>query len=155
LVDKLAALRPRGVILIEADGARHHPLKAPAPYEPVIPSSTTLVVPIVGLDALDARLDAEKVFRLEIAARLTGLAPGSRITDAAIVTLITHPQGLARNSPAGARIVPFLNKTDLLPAPERARALAQKVLAAGRPRITRVVLGQAQSAAPEAGVVGD
>ena len=36
------------VILIEADGSRRLPFKAPYPNEPVIPAGTTLVVPVAG-----------------------------------------------------------------------------------------------------------
>ena len=39
-------------LLIEADGARMHPLKAPANYEPVILKNTTMVVGVAGIDSL-------------------------------------------------------------------------------------------------------
>ena len=43
-------------VLVEADGSRMRPCKAPAKHEPVIPPQTTLVVPVVGIDALGGRL---------------------------------------------------------------------------------------------------
>ena len=39
-------------IVVEADGAKGKPLKAPAAHEPVIPPSTTLYIPMAGIDAL-------------------------------------------------------------------------------------------------------
>ena len=39
-------------LLIEADGARMHPLKVPANYEPVILKNTTMVVGVAGIDSL-------------------------------------------------------------------------------------------------------
>ena len=45
------------LVLVEADGSRMKPIKAPADHEPVIPAETTLVVPVVGIDALDGSLD--------------------------------------------------------------------------------------------------
>lgn len=39
-------------VLVEADGSRRLPVKAPAVYEPVIPPGTDLVVGVIGLDAL-------------------------------------------------------------------------------------------------------
>ncbi|MCP4424775.1 MAG: putative selenium-dependent hydroxylase accessory protein YqeC, partial [Chloroflexi bacterium] len=43
-------------VLVEADGSRMRPIKAPASHEPVIPPGTTLVAPTMGIDALDGRI---------------------------------------------------------------------------------------------------
>jgi molybdenum cofactor cytidylyltransferase len=51
MIDALAATGSFDFIINEADGSRMRPLKAPAEHEPVIPRSTTIVVPVVGLDA--------------------------------------------------------------------------------------------------------
>ena len=40
------------VLLIEADGAKRLPLKAPGEWEPVIPEFVDLVIGVVGMDAL-------------------------------------------------------------------------------------------------------
>ncbi|MCH8991199.1 MAG: putative selenium-dependent hydroxylase accessory protein YqeC, partial [Acidobacteria bacterium] len=39
-------------ILVEADGARGRSLKAPSQFEPVIPSASTVVVIVTGIDAI-------------------------------------------------------------------------------------------------------
>ena len=39
-------------VLVEADGARMLPLKAPAAHEPALPPQADLVVPVAGIDAL-------------------------------------------------------------------------------------------------------
>ncbi|MDP3046350.1 MAG: selenium cofactor biosynthesis protein YqeC, partial [Chloroflexota bacterium] len=52
LVDEIAVLPGVDAVLVEADGARGASLKAPAEYEPVVPLSTTLLVPVAALDAL-------------------------------------------------------------------------------------------------------
>ena len=44
-------------VLVEADGSRMRPIKAPAAHEPVIPPDATLVIPVIGIDALDGPLD--------------------------------------------------------------------------------------------------
>ena len=41
------------VLLIEADGSKHFPIKAPAMHEPVIPDFTTLAIGVAGLDCLN------------------------------------------------------------------------------------------------------
>ena len=134
-----------GHIVIEADGASQRPLKAPNPeYEPVIPSCTTVVIPVVGIDALGCKLSEEQVFRSEIASQLTGVPLGEVVTVETIARLILHPAGLATGSPAEARIIPFINKMDLSPDRSAARGLAHEILAGEHPRIDRVVLGQAR-----------
>ena len=50
LFRRLRAWFPDACLLNEADGSRMRPFKAPADYEPVIPTDTTLVVPVVGAD---------------------------------------------------------------------------------------------------------
>jgi len=53
------------VVLIEADGAKGHSLKFPAPYEPVIPPFSEMIVVLSGLDSLFQKVD-ETVFRWEL-----------------------------------------------------------------------------------------
>jgi probable selenium-dependent hydroxylase accessory protein YqeC len=145
LVSRLIEQPQVGHIVIEADGASQRPLKAPNPeYEPVIPSCTTMVIPLVGIDALGSKLSEEQVFRSEIASRLTGVPLGEVVTAETIARLILHPSGLATGSPAEARIIPFINKMDLSPDRSAARNLAQEIFDAKHPRIDRVVLGQAR-----------
>jgi probable selenium-dependent hydroxylase accessory protein YqeC len=141
-------------IIIEADGASKRPLKAPNPeYEPVLPPCTTLVIPMVGIDALGCELSEKNVFRSEIASRLTGIPLGGTVSADAIVNLMLHPSGMTRGSPADARIIPFINKMDLNADRSMARDIGFKILKANHPRIDRVVLGQAQVHPPVAEVI--
>jgi len=154
LVSKLIKLGPVDCVVVEADGASKRPLKAPNPeYEPVIPPCTTLVIPMVGIDALGCKLSEESVFRSEIASRLTGTPLGGTVSADAIVSLMLHPSGMTRGSPADARIIPFINKVDLTLDLSAARHIASQILAAKHPRIDRVVLGQAQVHPPVAEVI--
>ncbi|MBN1368531.1 MAG: putative selenium-dependent hydroxylase accessory protein YqeC [Dehalococcoidales bacterium] len=146
VIDRIAKIGLADII-VEADGARGKPIKAPNATEPVIPSSTTLVIPVVGMDALGTRLTEENAFRPEIISKLTGLKPGEPITEDTIVTLITHPQGITKGSPKTARIIPLLNKADKSKTPA-AESIARKILEKGNPRIQKVVLGQVQSKDP-------
>jgi probable selenium-dependent hydroxylase accessory protein YqeC len=154
LIPRLIELPHVSYIVIEADGAAQRPLKAPNPeYEPVIPSCTTMIIPVVGIDALGSPLSEERVFRSEIASRLTGVPLGEVVTAATIARLILHPSGLATGSPAEARIVPFINKMDVSPDRSAARNLAREIFDAKHPRIDRVVLGQARLFPPVAEVI--
>jgi probable selenium-dependent hydroxylase accessory protein YqeC len=148
LVARLAELEQIAYIIIEADGAARRPLKAPNATEPVIPQNTSLVIPIVGIDALDSKLNKENVFRPEIVSRLTGLPLGSVISADAITTLMTHTEGIIKGSPPHARIIPLINRMDLAQGLATAENLASNILERGHPQIERVVLGQVQSAEP-------
>lgn len=139
VIDLIAKLNLADII-VEADGARGKPIKAPNATEPVIPASTTLVIPVVGMDALGTKLNEDNAFRPEIISQLTGLKPGEPITEEAIVTLLTHPQGIAKGTPANARIVPLLNKADKSNL-AAAESIARKILDKDS-RIQRVVMGQ-------------
>ncbi|MCK5577408.1 MAG: putative selenium-dependent hydroxylase accessory protein YqeC [Dehalococcoidales bacterium] len=153
LVDCLTGLEQVDYVIVEADGAARKPLKAPNATEPVIPRSTSLVVAVVGMDALGSRLTGESVFRPEIASRLTGLPTGGIISADVIATLITHPRGIIKGSPPLARIVPLINKVDLAKSYQEAENLAASIMEKGHPQVERVVLGQVQSSYPVVKVV--
>jgi probable selenium-dependent hydroxylase accessory protein YqeC len=152
-VAKLARLRQVSYIVVEADGAAHRSLKAPDPTEPVIPLSTSLVIAMVGVDAIGCRLTEEDVFRPEIVSSLLGLPLGEVISSDVIASLITHQQGIIKGSPEQARIVPFINKVDLDEGLSKGRDLAHKILAMRHPQIKQVVLGQARSPEPVTEVI--
>ena len=152
-VDTLAELEPVSYIIVEADGAARKPLKAPKATEPVIPQSTSLVIPIIGFDAMGSRITDEDVFRPEIISRLTGLPWGAVISADAIATLITHPEGITKGSPTNARIIPLINKIDLTRGLGKAEDLASKILERRYPQIERVILGQVQFPQPVVEIV--
>ncbi len=152
-VAKLAELNQVSYIIVEADGAARKSLKAPNPTEPVIPHNTSLVIPVVGIDAVGCRLTEGDVFRPEIVSKLLGLPLGEVISTESIASLLTHPQGIIKGSPTHARIIPFINKMDLDIGLSKGRDLANKILAIGHPQIEQVVLGQAQFPEPAVAVI--
>jgi molybdenum cofactor cytidylyltransferase len=146
LVDRIAAQPAVDAVIVEADGSRRRPFKAPAPHEPVIPASATVVVPVVGLDALGRPLTAEHVHRPQLVAGLTGAASGAPVTPAMIATVLAHPQGGAKNVPATARLIPFLNKVENEITLAAAREIARLLLAC--PRVDSILIGAAHSDDP-------
>jgi len=148
IIARLAKLEQVDYIFVEADGAARKPLKAPNATEPVIPGNTSLVIAVVGIDALNKKLNRENVFRPEIISKLTGLAMEEVVTADAIAALIVHDEGITKGSPKSARIIPLINKVDTQEDKASAEGLAQKILEAGQSRIRRVVLGQLQSEQP-------
>jgi probable selenium-dependent hydroxylase accessory protein YqeC len=128
-------------LIVEADGSAGHPLKAPAEHEPVIPSSVTLVVGMMGLEAVNARLDEVTAFRVEQVTNVTGVNPGDVLTPGALAKVFLHPMGLFKGTPDGARRVVVLNKADLIKEERKAMELADLILADSSKKIDRVVLG--------------
>jgi probable selenium-dependent hydroxylase accessory protein YqeC len=141
-VATMARELPVDHIIVEADGARRLPLKAPGAQEPVIPSATTLVIPMVGIDALGRPLGEETAFRPERIAVLTGTRLGKPITSHLIALVMAHPQGLMKGAPPQARIIPVLNKVETTVGLRGAREVAREVLDKGGKQIERVVLSR-------------
>jgi molybdenum cofactor cytidylyltransferase len=90
-------------LLIEADGSRLHPLKAPDEHEPVIPDFCAAVVVVAGLTGLGQPLGATWVHRPEQFKALSGLPAGAPITPPALARVLAHARGGLKNIPAGAR----------------------------------------------------
>jgi probable selenium-dependent hydroxylase accessory protein YqeC len=129
-------------VLVEADGSRQMPIKAPGDHEPVVPSSTTLVVPMVGLDAMSRPIDGSHAHRPELLSALVG---GGVVTEDAIVRLITSQQGGLKAVPPGARVRPILNKV----APDSRQAatrIAWSLLNKGPSHLDRVVVADVSTA---------
>jgi probable selenium-dependent hydroxylase accessory protein YqeC len=110
----IPALKPSwDFVLVEADGSKRRPVKAPACHEPVIPPGTDLVVGLVGLDCLGMPMDGRTVHRPEIFARITGCESGAPIAWEHLVALARHPEGLFKG--AGTPRAAVLNKADRSP----------------------------------------
>ena len=142
LVGRMIDELPVDYVLVEADGAKKLPLKAPGDHEPVLPSRTSLLIPVVGVDAVGRSLNDDSVFRPERVVELTGTEVGDPITPQMVACVITHPRGLIKNVPATSRIVPLLNKVETPEGLVAGRAVAQEVLEQANRRLERVVLGR-------------
>ncbi len=140
LIESLRAIPDLTAILIEADGSRMRPFKAPAEHEPVIPGITTLVVPVVGADIFGQALTAERVHRPELVQALTGAGAGATVTPELVVQVIAHLQGGLKGVPASARVVPLINKVETDDELAAARETAQRLLK--HAAIDSVVVGQ-------------
>jgi len=98
-------------VLVEADGARSMPFKAPGAFEPVVPSATTLMISVIGADAL-GRVIADQCHRPLRVAALAGCHPYVRLTPNAAATVLLHPNGQRSALPNEARLVIAITKVD-------------------------------------------
>lgn len=140
-VADLAAVAVVTHVLVEADGAAGRSVKAPRPGEPVIPASATLIVPVVGIDALGAPLSEAIAHRPERVAALTGLARGQPLTSQALARVVLGPDGNTRGAPTVARVVPLVNKADTPDRLAAAHALAAELRRYGAERVAIAALG--------------
>ncbi len=99
-------------IIVEADGAKRKPLKATDTHEPVVPSVSTHLIHITGLDAVGKSLDDKHVHRAGVFSDNTGLGLGKPIDEHAIATSIgiEVKKATALRQPTFNTI--FLNKAD-------------------------------------------
>ncbi len=96
-------------VLIEADGSRRRPFKAPADYEPVVPDSTTMLVSVIGADAL-GRVIADQCHRPMRVAALAECTPYERLSPEAAAKVLLHDRGARKELPDGARFAIIITK---------------------------------------------
>lgn len=138
LIDEMNA----DILLIEADGARHLPVKAPRHHEPVIPLDTTIVVNVAGLDAIGHTL-SEVCYNPEPIIERYGFQPNGLVQPAWLAQIMRDETIGLKNIPETARIVALLNKADsssLLYG--RGRRTAQLMLR--KPGVDAVAIGAVQ-----------
>jgi molybdenum cofactor cytidylyltransferase len=115
-------------LLIEADGARRKPLKAPLENEPVIPGFVNMVVDVAGMSGLGKPLRQETVHNPDVFASISGLTLGDNITADALVRVLTNVAGGLKNIPAGSRRVALLNQADTNGLQAQAKGITEILL---------------------------
>ncbi len=118
------------LVLIEADGARMRPVKAPASHEPVIPSHTQMVVGCIGLDCLGTPLDETHAHRPQLLADLSGQPLGQPITQDTLTCLLAAPNGLFKSTVAAKKLL-VLNKADTPELIQKGEALSLEAIGKG------------------------
>jgi molybdenum cofactor cytidylyltransferase len=114
---QLAALAERWEcpLLVEADGARQLPIKAPADHEPPIPDFVNTIIVVVGLSGLGKPLNEKWVHRPEIFSDLVGVPLGSEVTSQHLAAALTSSRGGLKNIPDTARKLLLINQLDSFP----------------------------------------
>jgi probable selenium-dependent hydroxylase accessory protein YqeC len=144
-IDLLAERFPAVFFIVEADGSAGKSLKGYQGHEPVVPASTTLLIPVVGLDALGCNADSTHVHRPEIFRRITGLAADELISPETVCNALLHPEGYLRSAPPQATILPLLNKAETPQLQQMGRELAGCILNAKHRQISAVLVGSVKS----------
>lgn len=109
-VDEIIDRNMFDFILIEADGSKGKPIKAPAPHEPIVPIKTTITIGIIGLDCFNKAIDQNIAHRPELLKKISGNEHFKTINQNVIINLVLAKDGLFKNS-KGKKIL-LLNKAD-------------------------------------------
>lgn len=102
-------------LLVEADGARQLPIKAPADHEPSIPGFVNTIIVVAGLSGLGKPLNEKWVHRPEIFSDLVGVPLGSEVTSQHLAAALTSSRGGLKNVPDTARKLLLINQLDSFP----------------------------------------
>lgn len=121
-------------VIIEADGARRLPCKAPGPSEPVLVPETTMVLALYGMDALGKQIK-EICFRPELVANLLGKSEEDSLTPSDIAVLAASEQGGRKSVTSKMDYQVILNKADGMKDQDAAKQIAEDLMHLG---VTRV-----------------
>lgn len=112
VLDDLKAQGRFASIIIEADGSKGRPFKAYGANEPPIPTTSDLVMLVLGIDGFGEPIETI-VHRPEIFTEATGATADEPLTVAHFLAYFTHPRGSLKNTP-DCPVVVILNRKDQL-----------------------------------------
>lgn len=113
------------VMLVEADGAKHHPIKIPEKWEPVIPDCADIVISVIGLDCLGQPI-CESAYRMERTSEFLKKNLEAPVTEEDIIKIATSICGLFKDVEERIYRV-YLNKSDLLAEKEPAEHIIKEL----------------------------
>ncbi len=129
LVQAKAFADDRGIpLIIEADGSRKLPIKAPAENEPVIPAWVNAVIVTAGLSSISQPASEDTVHRFAHFSRISGIQSGELISLGHIEKMLVHPLGGLKGIPDGARRIVLLNQADDAALAGEAASLADRLV---------------------------
>lgn len=126
-LDELFSQEIFDYILVEADGAKKKPIKAPADHEPVIPNMTSITIGVIGMDSLEKTIDENNVHRSEIFTKITNSRIGDLITEEVISRLVVSKEGLFKDTPVYSKRYLLLNKADEMKQMEQAMIISNMI----------------------------
>ena len=124
--EKLAGLQPEqpyellmksgaDAVIVEADGARHRMIKAPAEHEPVMPLQANVALLMMSAEAFNQPLSDMIAHRPELVAKVTGIHMGDVLSPEVIARLITSEQGALKHIPETAAVYLLITHVSMAP----------------------------------------
>lgn len=112
VIDDIFKMETFDYIIIEADGSKRKSIKAPASHEPVIPSLTTKMVGLIGMDCVNKKIYEQNVHRTDIFCGVTNSKIGDIINKDVIYNLIIAKEGIFKSTPVNSEKYLILNKVE-------------------------------------------
>ncbi len=140
-IDELGLLYPKTFFLVEADGSAGKSLKGHLPHEPVVPTQSSLVIVVIGIDSIGKKICPKHVHRPARICELIGVHPNSVVTTELVTELLFYPQGYLHSCSSQQLIVPFINKVESISQQEQAQKLGKQILARQHPQVCGVMIG--------------
>lgn len=126
-IDKIWEAEAFSWILVEGDGAKRKSIKAPKETEPVIPSKTTVLLGVIGMQVLGKPVNEGNIHRVEYFTKITESKIGDSIDEVMLRRLILHKQGLFKGKPGNARAILLLNQCEEEAVRNRAMDLGERL----------------------------
>ncbi|MBN2044168.1 MAG: putative selenium-dependent hydroxylase accessory protein YqeC [Anaerolineales bacterium] len=126
-LDQLAS-QLESALLVEGDGSRRLPLKAPAAHEPAIPPWAHGVVVCAGLSGLGEPLAEGYVHRPEIFSALSGIKVGEQVTVDGLAAVLGAAKGGLKNIPPDAIRYALVTQVDSPELAGQAKQLGDLIL---------------------------
>ena len=117
------AMERADIVLIEADGSKHYPIKVPREGEPVILPECDTVLAVMGLSAIGQPLK-NVAFRLPEVTRLLGVEEDHILTEEDAARILSSSFG-SRKGVADRKFCVILNQCDDGPRKRSANLIAQ------------------------------
>lgn len=112
-LEEIVAAAIFDVILIEADGSKGRPIKAPAPHEPMVFPLSTINIGVIGLDAINTSINEGTLHRYQEFCSITGGRAGELISPKMVKSLVIDDAGIFKNTPSNCKKILLLNKSDV------------------------------------------
>lgn len=123
---------------VKADGARLRWIKAPGQDEPVVPTGSSVLVPVLSIRALGKPLSEEVAHRAQTAATIMDMELGERITATHLARLLASDFGGLKNA-GNATIIGVINMVENREELRIARVIAEQAMVSSA-RIDKVVI---------------
>ncbi|WED29614.1 putative selenium-dependent hydroxylase accessory protein YqeC [Vibrio sp. DW001] len=127
-IDNLKNDSPFTVFIIESDGAKCLPIKAPNRHEPCIPNTSDIVIGVTGAEIIHTRAIPERIHRWDTFSALTQCLDGELIDHRVLGNLIEHQHGMFKHAPKDAIKIWLINKLDLATDYDKIVTLANKII---------------------------
>ncbi len=147
-LDALVDAHVTGHVLVEADGAAGHPLKAHADREPVVSPRADLVIAVIGVGCLGAPMDDQHVHRAALMRERLGRPAGAVVTAEDVAGIVLHRHGYLAQVARVAEVVVFVNQVVTPAARDGARSIAEALRRAdSERRLSHVIIGDVRAGA--------